>query len=83
MKKTILVPLVGALSLVSSAAFAGVVKGTVVGVTPQTHEVQLDDGTVYHAKPSVDLSNLHKGDNVTLTTATQDTKPVIIKIEKN
>lgn len=83
MKKEILVPLAAALSLLSATAFAGVVKGTVVGVMPQTHDVQLDDGTIYHAKPTVDLSTLHKGDNVTLTTTTENTKPVIMKIEKN
>jgi hypothetical protein len=75
--------MVGALLLLSGSAFASVLKGTVQGVTPETHQVQLDDGTVYQAKPTVDLSTIHKGDNVTLTMTTQNTKPVITKIEKN
>lgn len=82
MNKRISIPIVGAMLLLSGSAFAGQLKGTITGITRETHQVQLDDGSIYRAKATVDLSVVHTGDHVTLTTITEDTKPVITKIEK-
>jgi uncharacterized protein YqfA (UPF0365 family) len=83
MKKTLIVPLAGALVFAATAAFADNVNGKVTMVDPKAHQVTLDNGTTYTAQASVDLTNIQVGDNVTATTETQGSTQLIDKIDKS
>jgi len=67
MKRIIGLLALGATLSMTAAAFAEEVTSTIKAVDTQTRRVTLDDGKVYTAIGSIDLTKLKAGDKVKVT----------------
>jgi len=81
MRKFAIIAAAGAMVMGSTAAWAwSDVTGTVDKVNTKSHEVVLDNGQTYMLEKNVKMSNLKKGEKVTLSWEEQKGKNVVNKV---
>jgi Protein of unknown function (DUF1344) len=59
------------------------VTGTVVAVIPSYKQIELDDRHTYTLAQGITMSGVKPGDNVTLSTETQNNKNIVNQVTKN